>query len=240
MTDILIVAATRGEVEFLIGKGDANSKKSLINLINRPALRADLLITGVGIAATTYQLTRQLAAHSYSLIINVGIAGVLGSEMNPVRLVRVMNDRFADFGVDDRGVFREAGEIGLLQQNKFPFRKGLLKPACSLKPACFKMLTPVSGITVQTVTGSHKSAMKLLERYGPAVETMEGAAVFYTAMMESVECVQVRSISNRVTNRNRENWKTKEAINALEGFLTLLLMELIFNSERNEGQRNRR
>lgn len=228
MTDILIVAATLGEVEFLIGKSGKNRSRSLFSIVNQPNLRIDLLITGVGIAATTYHLTRQMAAHSYSLIMNVGIAGTLDPELKPVRLVRVMNDRFADFGVDDRGIFRDAGEIGLHKPNSFPFRKGLLKPTCSIKPASFKLLIPANGITVQTVTGSNKSAKKLVEKYGPAVESMEGAAVFYTAMMERVDCVQVRSISNLVTNRKRESWKTREAIDALEGFVTLLLTEFAY------------
>lgn len=240
MTDILIVAATYGEVEFLIGKGEKNRHQELFSIINRPGMRVDLLVTGVGIASTTYHLARRLAAQTYTLIINVGIAGVLGGELTPVRLVRVMSDRFADFGVDDRGVFRDVVEIGLVKPNGFPYRKGLLKPVCSIKPASFQLLIPVNGITVQTVTGSNKSAKRLLERYGPSVETMEGAAVFYTAMMERVECVQVRSISNRVTNRDRESWKTREAIDALEGFLTLMLTEFIHRTEQNEGTGIRR
>jgi futalosine hydrolase len=44
---------------------------------------------------------------------------------------------------------------------------------------------------------------------------MEGAAVLYVAEMLDIPAIQIRSISNYVEPRNRENWKIKEAIENL-------------------------
>jgi futalosine hydrolase len=63
-------------------------------------------------------------------------------------------------------------------------------------------------------------------KYGPSVESMEGAAFFYVCRLQQVNCIQVRAVSNMVKARDRKSWKTSEAIDALEGLCGLLLLDL--------------
>jgi futalosine hydrolase len=48
---------------------------------------------------------------------------------------------------------------------------------------------------------------------------MEGAAFFYACLLAEVSFVEVRSISNYVEKRNRDNWKMTEAITNLNAVL---------------------
>lgn len=188
--------------------------------------KVDLLVTGPGIHATSFQLGKQLSRTNYQTCINIGICGSLDQKIQPVRLVNVVTDVFGDFGVDDKGTFRDVFESGLYKPNDFPFKNGLLKPKGNKSLLSLKALTPVNGITVQKVTGSKKAAKQLLEKYGPSVESMEGAAFFHACMLSEVNCMQVRSVSNMVEDRNKAKWKIREAIDSLEGITGLILSEL--------------
>jgi futalosine hydrolase len=185
----------------------------------------DCLITGPGIHATVYYLTKQLTAVSYHLALNLGVCGSLDRKMTPVRLVRVTGDRFADLGAEDGNRFLDLFELGLAQPNRFPFRNGVLKGTVGLAMESLTALTPAEGITVQKAHGAHSTVAAARKRFGPVVESMEGAAFFYTCLMEKTPCVQVRAVSNLVERRNRSRWKLKEAADALSGFAALFLLE---------------
>ena len=44
---------------------------------------------------------------------------------------------------------------------------------------------------------------------------MEGAAFFYACLFEGITCSQIRTISNRVEKRNRDNWDIPLAVKDL-------------------------
>ena len=49
---------------------------------------------------------------------------------------------------------------------------------------------------------------------GADIETMEGAALHYVALLESIPFLQLRCISNKAEPRNRATWKINEALEA--------------------------
>jgi futalosine hydrolase len=207
MSDILIVVATPGEAVKVSGN-------------------VQVLVTGAGIAATTYQLTKALQKQSYRLVVNLGICGTLDTTIEPGSIVRIISDRFADFGAEDDNEFLPASKIGLVDPNQFPFQNNILTP--SLIPGINSLSNIPSrpGITVQKATGSTYSASWARSKFGPVMESMEGAAVFYCAMMESVPCLQIRAVSNKVEKRAREQWKITEALEALHHFAGQLIPEI--------------
>jgi futalosine hydrolase len=208
MSDILIVVATPAEA---VNHSD----------------KIDVLVTGPGIAATTYHLTRALQLQNYRLIINLGICGSLDSEIEPGSLVRITSDRFADFGAEDDNDFLPASKIGLLDPDQYPFRKGVLTPPSIPEIGILNTVPARSGITVQKATGSSYSASWARSNFGPVMESMEGAAVFYCAMMENMKCLQIRAVSNRVEKRDRDRWKITEALDALKSFQEQLISEIL-------------
>jgi futalosine hydrolase len=58
------------------------------------------------------------------------------------------------------------------------------------------------------------------------VESMEGAAVAYVAAQLNINAIQIRSISNRVEKRNRNNWKIALAVENLNITLFNFLMSI--------------
>ena len=76
-------------------------------------------------------------------------------------------------------------------------------------------MKPVNAITVNTATGSRKTIDRLLKKYNPDIETMEGATFFYICSRENFPFLALRSISNKVETRNKDNWNIPLALNNL-------------------------
>jgi futalosine hydrolase len=215
--NILLVSATEFEVAPLIrvlclgqtAPGFYSGKSNLHKF--------DCLITGIGSAATTYSLTKILQKSSYKLLVNAGVAGTYDPYMPVGSVVEVVADRFADFGIDDNGTFRDVYEESLVPVNTLPFLDGWIRNTNTLNS--IGTLVKTTGITVNTVSGSQQRIDLMQQKYNPGVETMEGAAFFYVASQEKVQFHQIRAISNRVEPRNKKNWNISLAIQNLNSTL---------------------
>ncbi|MBL0340992.1 MAG: futalosine hydrolase [Bacteroidetes bacterium] len=226
MAKILLVAATEIEAAFLIKQSKKIKNQPLWSLQGSKKHLVDVLVTGIGITATTYKLTKALILTKYDLAINIGICGSLDNALQPVKLVNIITDRFGDFGAEDGEKNIDIFEMGLMNKNEPPFKNGLLTASFKKRLNCLEAIKSTNAITVQRAHGAVASIKKATKNYGKVVESMEGAAFFYVCLKEKVKCLQVRAISNKVEKRNKKNWKTNEAVNAIEGFTGLLLMEL--------------
>jgi futalosine hydrolase len=178
-----------------------------------------VVITGVGTFSTTFILTKLLTATHYNMLINVGVCGSYEKSVTLTELVEITKDTFGDFGIDDNGKFHSAFSENLIDADKYPFVNGWLEN----KPKT--EFLPVKGLTLQTVTGSDVKANELIKYYDAQVETMEASAVFYTALQLQQPFMVVRSVSNYVGNRNKDEWFLKEAIQALNYWLLNYLSE---------------
>lgn len=214
---LLIVSATEAEIAPFL---EDNSGK---------AQGADVLITGVGIAATVYQLTKTLQRNSYDLAINAGIAGSFSRDLPTGEVVQVVSDGFADLGAEDGEEFLDIFQLGLAKAGAFPFQNGMLHNDFRVKG-----LPETRGITVNTVHGEETHIGKTLSRFPAGTESMEGAGFFYVCMSEGLRCLQLRAISNYVEKRNRENWNIPLAVKNLNEALTRLV---VLYSRQGAGQR---
>jgi futalosine hydrolase len=235
MTKILIVSATNNEVKFL-DKFDLirNEKNNNFFKFQLGGNTIDLLITGVGMIATTFELTRHLSLNTYDIILNIGIAGAFDKSIPLGEVVQVNNDCFVELGAIDDDKFISIFELGLLDKNEFPFSNGILKN--DFEANFLSAYKPVNGITVNKVNGNENEIQKLKNTlmqngYKPKTESMEGAAFLYTCFQFKTPCVQVRAISNYIEKRDKSTWKIKDALNNLEkATLTLLEQLLVFNN----------
>lgn len=178
----------------------------------------DLLITGVGSPSVILHLTRLLSKRSYSRIIQIGLAGSYKEEIVIGNVVAVHKDRFADLGIDDRGSLKTLEEIELGNSPGNPSSGWL--PGASLATG---KIMPVTGITVNTSTGSRARISLYKEKFDPDIESMEGAALFLVAHSFNIPAVQIRAISNYVTERDRDQWDIPLALKSLAGWLGLYL-----------------
>jgi futalosine hydrolase len=212
---ILIVAATSLEVQpmlVLAGIVDPLPGK-LVSL-----LQADLLITGPGIAATAVQTAVALVNRQYSYVLNAGVAGSFNPDLEPGNMCLVTRDRFADFGTESPEGLIPGELFPYTRLNQPPFRKGWLEPHIPATLSDFN-LPHLTAITSDTVHTNPASIQRLNDLWNPDLESMEGAALFYTCMMMGVPCAQIRSVSNRVGPRGANTWHLETAVDTLNRFL---------------------
>jgi futalosine hydrolase len=55
---------------------------------------------------------------------------------------------------------------------------------------------------------------------------MEGAALHYIAILEKIPFLQIRSLSNFIGERDKQQWKLKESITSLNQALQVILNKL--------------
>lgn len=211
---VLLVAATRFEIEPLLN--ELESEALLTNKLKSYKLNStlvDVLITGVGMTATAFELGKVLAKNQYDLVLNFGVAGAFSDQLKLGVVVNVTADRIVELGVEDGKRFTPFHELNITDE--YLSSHGIFHNSSQLTSSTISVLPEVSGITVNTVHGEEDSITKVKNQFNPDVESMEGAAVFYACLSEEVPCLQLRTISNKVEPRNKDNWEMELAINNL-------------------------
>ncbi|WP_442589476.1 futalosine hydrolase [Pedobacter sp. AW31-3R] len=197
---ILVVAATRAELTGLYETFGLPED----NFVQTPEF--DVLITGVGMTATAFALGQHLSK-DYRLVLNLGIAGCYDFSIPLGSLLNITADEFSELGAEDKEEFLSIDTLGFGTSH---FTSG--EP---VKSPLLDHLKKVNGITVNKVHGNKNSIAAIRSRLQPITESMEGAAVFYCCAQTAIPCLQIRSISNYVEERNRESWKIGLAIKNL-------------------------
>jgi futalosine hydrolase len=223
--DILLVSATRAEVAPLTEDLGSRWQPSFDGVFSRNGHSLQLLITGVGAVATTYNLSKILAKKNYDLVIQVGIAGSFNRTIPLCEVVQVQKERFGDLGAEDHYNFIDVYDMGLVNADEFPFSAGELiaPPVTQLDQTTLRQ---VSSLTVHTVSGSSFTATARDKKYGCDLESMEGAAFHFVCLQERVPFAQLRSVSNYVEARDRSKWKIEEAVKNLNDWLIRFLDQL--------------
>ena len=190
------------------------------------SFETDLLITGIGSMATAWSLKQWIILNEKpDLAINAGIAGSFNERLNIGDVVMPVSDCFADAGVEDGENFLTLFESGLINANDFPYKDGLLYTDTRYNEKMKSILKPVRAITVNTATGSETTKGKLLKKFNPDIETMEGATFFYICSRENIPFLALRAISNKVEPRDKNNWNIDLALNNLsEKLIDVLLI----------------
>jgi len=203
----LVVAATKAELTFLYQH---------FNLPDTDFVESknfDLLITGIGMVATAFALGRYLSS-KYSLVVNLGIAGSFDRDIALGTVLNITEDTFAELGAENEDEFLTIVDLGFGENHYTSTTTENIN------------LPTVSGITVNCVTGSEKSIKNLINRLNPTTESMEGAAVFYACKQLNIKSLQIRSISNYVEPRNKDNWKIGLAIKNLNDWAISFIGEM--------------
>ncbi|ANH79878.1 futalosine hydrolase [Niabella ginsenosidivorans] len=210
--DLLIVAATKLEIPSVI----QFSKKQD---------HVDVLISGIGGVATSYALTKALAKKKYDLLIQAGIAGSFSKEMALGTTVVVGADCFGDLGVVENKERKSVFDLHLLPADKKPFSNGwLVNPHKRLLKATG--LKTVRSVTVNEISTDKRSIAYFGTKLEAVTESMEGAAFHYVALQEKVPFLQIRSLSNRVGERNKARWQIKESVLDLNQTVLKLVHEI--------------
>jgi len=198
--NILVVAATAKEIKPFIQltrTGDINN--------------TDILISGIGLTASTYHLAKQVALKKYDLVIQAGVGGCFDLRIPLGAVVAVKQDAIADQSVVELERLKTLFDLNLVPQDQYPYKKGwLINPNKEvLKKTKLKI---VKGISVNQISTSKQMIKFYRDVFDPVTESMEGAALHYVCLMENVPFVQIRSISNYIGERNKQKWNMMNSI----------------------------
>jgi futalosine hydrolase len=203
----LVVAATKAELTFFYQHFNLPEE----DFVERKNF--DLLVTGVGMVATAFALGKHLSS-KYDLIVNFGIAGCFDRNIALGTVLNITEDTFAELGAENGDDFLTITDLGF-GENHYSSKNQR------------KVDLPIAtAITMNCVTGSEKSIKNLIKRLNPTTESMEGAAVFYACKQLNINCMQIRSVSNYVEPRNKDNWKIGLAIKNLNDWAIAFIGEM--------------
>lgn len=186
-------------------------------------IEIDVLITGIGVAFTTFHLTSALTANNYNLVLNIGIAGSLTKELEIGEVVNVVTEEFGDLGIEKENEFLTLFDAGYMDAGEFPFDNGILKPV-GLNG--FTNLKKVRGLTASKSHGRNTSISEIKTKFSAQIESMEGAAVFFVCNWQGVDCCQIRAISNYVEPRDTASWDIPLALQKLSDTVIHTMREM--------------
>lgn len=211
---LLLCAAT----EFEIGP--------TIDFIRNEKLQnIDILISGVGMVATTYSLTKKIFDNRPDFILQAGVAGCLNEQLPLSKIVLVENENIGDLGVEESNQFNTLFDLKLLEKNFFPWKNAKL--ANEIEVLKTAGLTIVDGVTVNEITTSKERVAYYKSELNASVESMEGAALHYVALLEKLPFLQMRSLSNFAGERDKSKWVMDIAIANLNIELKRIITKIL-------------
>lgn len=181
--------------------------------------------SGVGMLASAVSLTRLVSEEKPDLIIQTGIAGTFNPKIALGKVVVVKEEILGDMGVEEDGKWKDIFDLKLEKSSYHPFEKRKL-PNHWLSTYNLLKLPELSSITVNEITTQPKRIEQLTKKYNPDLESMEGASLHYVCREANIPFIQMRAISNYIGERNKANWKMKEALEALNDTLLKYLDKL--------------
>ncbi|WP_445670904.1 futalosine hydrolase [Paenibacillus sp. FSL R5-0473] len=159
---------------------------------------------------------------AYMLVISAGIGGGFPGRADVGSLVVADAMVAADLGSQTPDGFLSVDELG--------FGSSIVAAdaelAARLRHELQRAGLAVSGgtaVTVSTATGTAETAAELLRRVpDAAAEGMEGFGVATAAQQFGVPALELRAISNAVGPRDRDAWRIKDALDALQAASSIL------------------
>lgn len=210
---VLLCAATEMEIA-----------PTILALSQKDGHTVQFLITGVGLMASTYALTKEVMANRPDAIIQAGVAGSLVPEHPLATVVAVRSECIGDAGVKEEDRFLSLFDLKLLSPGALPWQGGKLVNTGRLLHT--SGLPAVEGVTVNEISTSEERIGYYRDSQKAQVESMEGAALHYVALLENIPFLQIRSLSNFIGERDKSKWQLKEAIAKLNRALQDILLKL--------------
>jgi futalosine hydrolase len=212
---ILLAAATTFEIQPVITFLQQNEYQVQEH-------RVEVLITGIGGMHTTYQLATRFAVDSPDFAIQAGIGGSFSPANPPGSVVLVQQEFNGDLGVWENGQWKDLFDMNLQDANEFPYTNKWLVNT-DLDGWQSLGLPFVRSASINEITTNPARMDQLQQNHSVTVEAMEGAAFHYACLQQEVPFLQIRSISNYVRERDKSQWKMKEAIAVLNDQLMKIL-----------------
>jgi len=170
--------------------------------------------SGIGMLSSAVALTKLVYEEKPDLIIQAGIAGTFGTSKQIGKVFAINQEFLADTGVMENGIWKDVFDLKLVKSSVSPFKKRSLPNPFLTNYNLLK--TPVvDAVTVNQVSTAASAIEQIQQKYQPALESMEGAALHYVGNLYKLPFLQIRAVSNVVGVRDKAQWKIAESISAL-------------------------
>ncbi len=176
------------------------------------------LITGMGMMNTAAHLALYSQRFDRDFYIDAGICGAFNRNLQIGEVVQIISETYGDFGVENDEEFQDFFDLGFIDKKEDAFQYGLCEPLFSDVLGNIN-LPKATSITVNKVHGNEKTIKIITEKYMADTENMEGLAFYYVLKLIRKPGIEIRSISNYVERRNKDNWDIKAAVEHLNAEL---------------------
>jgi futalosine hydrolase len=190
-----------------------------------------VLAGGMGKTNAAQATTALLERHPVAGLIGFGVAGAFaGSGLDVGDVALATAEHYGDEGVAAPGGWISTAGIGIplldlggtRRFNEFPLDAGLVAAAERVLRDAGVPARSGPFATVSCCSGTRARADELAARFSPLCETMEGAAVAHVCEIYGVPFLEVRGVSNHVTDRDLSSWRLHDAAHAAAGAAALL------------------
>lgn len=174
-------------------------------------------ITGIGSLMTGWWLGRYLSEIHPQVVIQAGVAGSFLPSWSAGQAMAIEKDGMGDLGAWEGDAFRTIYQLGLQSESQPPFQDGWLPNPYSrlLKESGLPL---ASAVTVNEASTAERDIRRFREA-GCMLESMEGAALHYACRQSGIPFIQIRTISNSVGVRDKQQWQLGPAIETLQQYL---------------------
>jgi futalosine hydrolase len=214
----LIVSATRLEAELLLDSLEDRADLPLPygqgTRGSRHGVRLVVAWLGVGKANTAAGLALAVQSLDPVAVIQVGIGGAFpDSGLEPGSAAVASEEVHLDLGAATEEAFEDLEALGfpLLALPGPIYNRVPLASELAGRLAAGRWPSLPFG-TAETVSGTAAAGERLAARFGVAVESMEGAAAAQVCLALGVPFGEVRGVSNRVGERDKECWRVGPAL----------------------------
>lgn len=185
----------------------------------------EILITGVGSMATAYKLATFTHSHAPECMIQAGIGGAFTKKLLLGTTYMIGDEILGDLGAAENNLFNDMFDLGLMESSSPPFtNKRLVNP--NIKGWEQYGLSTCTGVTVNEITTLQTRIDLVREKYQCDIESMEGAAFHYVCLQENIPFIQLRSVSNYIGERDKNNWKLQDSIDNLNHNLINIIRQI--------------
>lgn len=226
MQKIILVAATNFEILKTLQFLESNFKQKSFSEFEGNHITVRPFVTGVGIMVSSFALGRMHTIKDHDLLIHAGISGAIAnSSLILTEVVEVIEEQMIDFGAEEKdGSTIDLFDLDLLNKNQLPFsNKKIINTSKSNLDLGLKK---TQGYTVPKASGSIANIHRISSITDGSIESLEGVSIFYACRVMDIPFVSIRSISNYITERNREAWQIQGALETLNNKLIQTIQTL--------------
>ena len=211
----LICTATSLELSGIFPSISSSEIKTAGNGFEKGSI--SFLVTGIGVLNSYASLVQFHQKTPIDRILQIGIAGAYTGARDEVKVlgtpVIIEKEIVADLGAEDSDSFLSLNDMELGDMEYYESKN--LTIFDDLFGNSLKAIPVVTGATVNTATGKETTGILRAEKYDVEVESMEGAGALKFGEDFEIPVLQIRSISNIATTRDRESWDIIGAIKSL-------------------------